>query len=118
MKGQIFIVSSVLILLVLFLLRVSTKTIDTPTSEVFYESFSNLKGELIRTVDLALLNHEDVSASLDDFIAFSKSVYAKKGYSESVNYTISSPVTTLNISLTSQDSYLTESLIINRTVYS
>jgi hypothetical protein len=120
MKGQIFILASVMILLAIFMVRASTKTVDVKQSDTFYQSFSNLREELTRTVDITLLNHEDVSARLLDFSDFSKEVYLRKGYKESVNYTvINGPVTIvrINVSLTSSDSYLMESLIINRTVY-
>jgi uncharacterized protein YxeA len=120
MKGQVFVISSILILLALFLIRASTKTVDVKQNELFYESFSNLKTELIKTVDIALINQESVSTRLDDFIDFSQEVYNKKGYKESINYTVSPGITTivyLNVSLSSSDSYLMESLIINRTVY-
>jgi hypothetical protein len=121
MKGQIFIVTSIMVLLALFILRASTRTADVSQSESFYQAFSNLKGELIRTVDLSLINQESVPTRLDDFILFSKEVYARKGYSESVNYTVSPGVTTtvlINVSLSSGNSYLTEDLIISRRVYS
>ena len=88
---------------------------------MFYESFSNLEGELKETVDLALINSESVSTRLDDFIGFSKEVYARKGYAESVNYTVFPGPTTIvniNVSLSSSGSYLMKSLIISRTVYS
>jgi hypothetical protein len=121
MKGQIFILASVMILLAIFMLRSATKTTDVKQSDTFYQSFSNLKGELTNTVGLALMNHEDVSSELGDFIEFSKEVYAAKGYKESVNYTVlPGPTTTvyINVSLASSDSYLLENLIVNRTVYS
>jgi hypothetical protein len=121
MKGQIFVITAIMILLALFIARISTNTTDVKQESLFYESFSNIKSELTRTVDLALINGEDVSTRLDDFIDFSKDIYEKKGYVESVNYTISSGNPTmvhLNISLSSKDSYLLEGLTINRTVYS
>lgn len=120
MKGQIFIITSILVLLALFITRISTKTIDVKQDELFYESFSNLKNELIKTVDLALINGESVSERLGNFTDFSKDVFKKKGYTENVIYSISPGPTTivyLNISLSSSNSYLLESLIINRTVY-
>jgi len=121
MKGQIFIIASVLILLALLVTRLSTRTIDIKQDEIFYESFSNLKSELIKTIDLALINQESVSARLDDFIDFSKDVFNKKGYTEAVNYQISqnggTTIVYLNVSLTNDKSYLLDSLIINRTVY-
>ena len=121
MKGQIFIIASVLILLALLVTRLSTRTIDIKQDEIFYESFSNLKSEIIKTVDLALINQESVSDRLDDFIGFSKDVFNKKGYTEAVNYQISqnggTTIVYLNVSLTNDKSYLLDSLIINRTVY-
>jgi hypothetical protein len=117
MKGQIFIIASVMILLALLLTRVSTKTVDIKQDENFYESFTNLKEQMVRTVDLGLVNQESVSSRLDDFIAFSKEVYARKGYNESVNYTVAGTVAYINVSLSSANSYLLEELIVNRTVH-
>ena len=121
MKGQIFVITSVLILLVLFTVRVTTQTPVVEQYDAFHDSFSNLKTELVKTVDLALLNKDNVTDRLDDFIYFSKDVLRNKGYVESVNYSVSQGVSTtvyLNVSLSSNNDYLLESLIINRTVYS
>lgn len=120
MKGQIFIITSVLVLVALLLTRLATKTVDKKQDDTFYESFSNLKNELIRTIDIALLNEETISDKLDDFIYFSNETMKKRGYIESVNYSVFTGTTTivyLNVSLSSDDSYFLESLIINRTVY-
>jgi len=122
MKGQIFIIASILVLLALFITRLNTQTVDVGQDEMFYESFSNLKTELIKTVDLSLLNQlSDLQPNLNDFIGFSKEVFKKRGYTESVTYSISSEhtiVVYMNISLSSKNYYLLENLIINRTVYS
>jgi len=121
MKGQIFIITSVLILLALLLTSITIKTSNIRKDEVFYESFSNLENELIRTVDIALINKESAYFRLNDFIDFSTNFLKKKGYTENVAYSISSiglnTVVYLNISLSSSNSYLLENLIINRTVY-
>jgi ABC-type Mn2+/Zn2+ transport system ATPase subunit len=117
MKGQIFILTSVLILIALLIARETTKTVDVKQDGLFYESFSNLRSELIKTVDIALLNQESVSDRLDDFIGFSNDTLRKRGCIESVNYSISSNVVYLNISLARDNSYLVDRLIINRTVY-
>jgi hypothetical protein len=121
MKGQIFIIASVLILLALLITRLSTQTIDIRQDELFYESFSNLKAELIKTVDLALLNGDVVADKLQNFTDFSTDVFKKKGYIETVNYQISqnggTTIVYLNVSLNSSNSYLLDNLIINRTVY-
>jgi hypothetical protein len=120
MKGQIFIIASVLVLVALLLTRLSTKTSYADEEELFYESFSNLKAELIKTVDLSLINQEPVSDNLYNFTEFSKEVFKKKGYAEDVKYSITlgpQTIVYLNVSLSSKNYYLLESLIINRTVY-
>jgi len=121
MKGQIFVITSILILLVLLLTRASTQTANVKQDESFYETFSNLKAELVKTVDLSLINQQSVSDNLDDFIDFSNQTLKKKGYALEVNYTVYPGQTTivyLNVSLASSNSYLLDSLIINRTAYS
>ena len=120
MKGQVFMIVSVFILLFLFLLRINTQTIDVKPEDLFYKDFSNLKNELVKTIDISLINQENLQNNLDDFISLSTNVYNNKGYAEDVIYSISTAgdVTTvyLNISLTSSNSYLKENLIINRTL--
>ena len=120
MKGQIFIIVSVFILLFLFLMRINTKVIEVKPEDLFYEDFSNFKNEFIKTIDISILNGENLQSNLDDFIDFSTDVYKNKGYIENVDYSIqfSGDVTVvyLNISLRSDKSYLRENLIINRTL--
>jgi hypothetical protein len=120
MKGQVFMIVSIFILLFLFLLRINTQTIDLKPSDLFYEDFSNLKEEIVRTIDISLLNQENLQNNLNDFIALSTELYNTKGYEEEVNYSISTSgdVTTVyvNVSLSSSNSYLKENLIINRTL--
>lgn len=120
MKGQVFMIVSIFILLFLFLLRINTQTIDVRPEDMFHEDFSNLKNELIRTIDISLLNQENLMGNLNSFIIFSTDIYKNKGYTEDVQYSIStsgdSTTVYLNISLSSANSYLKESLIINRTL--
>lgn len=120
MKGQVFMIVSIFILLFLFLLRINTQTIDVKPDDLFLKDFSNLKNELIRTIDISLLNQENLEGNLNSFIVFSTSVYKNKGYTEDVEYSVSttgdSTAVHLNISLSSTNSYLKESLIINRTL--
>ena len=122
MKGQVFIITSVLILIALILVRVSTQTFEIETEEMFYENFLNLKDELINTIDFSLLTDEvNLESNLIDFISFSTDFFRKKGYDESVTYSITISGNTriiyLNVSLNSSKSYLKENLILNRTVY-
>jgi hypothetical protein len=120
MKGQVFMIVSLFTLLFLFLLRVNTQTIDIKPNDLFYEDFSNLKGELMKIVDLSILDQENLQSNLDDFIVISTEFYKNKGYSEDVEYSISTSGETttvyLNVSLSSDDYYLKENLIINRTL--
>ncbi len=120
MKGQIFILVSVFVLLFLFLIRINTKIIEAKPEDLFYEDFSNLKNEFIKTIDVSLLNQETISTNLDNFIVFSTDVHKNRGYTENVEYFIQvsgdTTVVYLNISLRSTRSYLKENLIINRTL--
>ena len=120
MKGQIFILVSVFILLFLFLMRANTRTIEVKPEDLFYEDFSNLKNEFIKTIDISILNQENLQNNLNDFIDFSTDVYKNKDYTEDIDYSISTSgdvtVVYLNISLRSGKSYLKENLIINRTL--
>jgi len=121
MKGQIFIIASILILLALFLIRINTYTFEILEDELFYESFNNLKNELINTIDISLVNQEDLSTNLNDFITFSKDALKQRGFIESVNYSISvngnERTINMNISLKSEKSEILDNLIIKRKVY-
>jgi hypothetical protein len=122
MKGQIFIITSVLILIALLIVRINTQTTEIKTDETFYEDFSNLKNELINTIDFSIMTDTtNLENNLIDFIGFSKSVFQKRGYNEDVTYLITvngdNRIIYLNVSLNSSKSYLKENLIINRTVY-
>ena len=71
MKGQVFMIVSLFILLFLFLLRLNTQTVDLSPKDLFYEDFSNLKNEIIKTIDISILNQENLQNNLNDFIMFS-----------------------------------------------
>jgi hypothetical protein len=120
MKGQIFIILSIFVLLFLFLMRINTQTIDVKPDDLFYEDFSNFKSELIETIDMSILNQENLQSNLNNFIDFSDSIHRNKGYTQDIEYSISttgdSTVVYLNITLESDNSYLMENLIINRTL--
>jgi hypothetical protein len=121
MKGQIFIMVAVLVLISLILIRSGTKPFVIKPKSLLFEDFLNLKNELITTVDISLLRQEDISNNLDNFISFSTDILEQRGYETSVNYSvsISGSLTTvyMNVSLELGDSYLKDNLIIERTVY-
>jgi hypothetical protein len=121
MKGQIFILGSVMVLIALLLLQNAIRPLETTQKSNLYESFSNAKTEMTRTVDMSLLKGEDVSTNLDSFITFSKDVMKKRGYTEDATYSISSFgrifSVQMNLSISSGSSFIQDEFIINRTVY-
>jgi hypothetical protein len=122
MKGQIFILASVMILIALLLLQNAIRpAVASPKSELF-QIFSNIKGETIRTVDMSLLNGGDVSSNLDDFLTFSQDIMKKRGYIQSAAYFVSNigntTIVNMNLTLSAGNSFIQDEFIINRTVYS
>jgi len=122
MKGQIFILISILVLVALVIMRNSIKPIMIESKPFLYENFLNLKNELIKTVDISILNEENIAPNLDNFISFSKECFKNRGYNETVTYSISTIGNTrtvyMNVSLKLQNSFIEDEFIINRTVYS
>ena len=120
-KGQVFIILTVFILLGLIFLRVSTKTILEKPQDFLSENFLNLKNELVQTVDISLMKNEDVQTNLNEFIAFSTDALKQRGYSESVSFSLSTigSTTTVNFeaSLSFGKEYLNDSFKVERTVY-
>jgi hypothetical protein len=121
MKGQIFILASVMILIALLLLQNAIRPLEANPKSNLLESFANAKAEIERTVDLSLLKGEDVSTNLDRFILFSKGVMTSRGYAQDATYSISSFgrifSVHMNMSLSSGSSFIQDEFIINRTVY-
>ena len=122
MKGQIFILIAVMVLLALILLRNAVELPEIKSDDYLYEGFTNLKSELIKTVDVSLLNNQDISANLNSFITFSKQVLGNRSYAEDVKFSITSYGNTteihMNITLSQSNSFIEDKFIINRTVYS
>lgn len=121
MKGQIFIITSIMVLVTLFLLRVNTQTFEIEEDEQFYDNYNNLRNELVNTIDLSLVNQENININLDGFITFSTNVLKRKGFTEDVNYTVSingnERTVDMNVSLKSDKSEILENIIIKRRVY-
>ena len=122
MKGQIFIMTAVLVLIVLILLKNAIQPVEIEPKSFLYENFINLKNELIRTVDISILNQQDITTNLNNFITFSGSILEQRGYSETVEFEISTYDNTtevyMNVSLILENSFIEDKFIINRTVYS
>jgi hypothetical protein len=122
MKGQIFVMMAVLVLIALLLLRNAIRPSEIKPENFLYENFVNLKNELIKTVDVSILNNEDVYTNLNSFIAFSKDVLGRKGYNEDVKFDVSTHDNTtevhMNVTLKLDNSFIEDKFIINRMVYS
>jgi hypothetical protein len=122
MKGQIFVMMAVLVLIALLLLRNAIRPSEIKPENFLYENFVNLKNELIKTVDISILNQENVSTNLNSFITFSKDVLGRKGYNEDVKFDISTHDNTtevhMNVTLKLENSFIEDKFIINRMVYS
>jgi len=122
MKGQIFIMTAVLILIALILLKNAIQPLEIRPKNFLYENFVNLKNELIKTVDISILNQEDITTNLNDFIGFSKNILNQRGYDETVVFEIFTYGNTtevyMNVTLKLENSFIEDKFIINRTVYS
>ena len=122
MKGQVFIMIAVLVLIALILMKNAIQPTEIEPKNFLYENFVNLKDELIKTVDISILNQEDIRTNLIDFIDFSEDVLEQRGYNEIVEFEILTYDDTtevyMNISLELGNSFIEDNFIINRTVYS
>ena len=121
MKGQIFIMTAVLVLIALILLKNTIQPTEIKSKNFLYERFNDLKNELIRTVDISILNQEDIAMNLNGFIDFSKDVFKQRGYNETIEFEVSTYGNTteihMNVSLELENSFIEDNFIINRTVY-
>ena len=121
MKGQVFVLTSIMVLIAIFLIRINTQTFEIGDDDLFYENYDNLRTEMINTIDLSLINQEDVYTNLDDFISFSTNTLKRRGFAEDVNYTVlingNERTIDMNVSLKSDKSEILENIIIKRSVY-
>jgi len=120
-KGQVFLIIAVFVLLAMIFIRTEIKPLIVKPSNMLPENFINLKNELIKTVDLTLLNQSSLSTNLNNFIEFSTNVFNQRGYKENVTYVISTTGSTttvnFNVSLEFENSYLNDTFSVIRTVY-
>lgn len=121
MKGQIFIMVAILVLVILFIMRSGTRPFVIKPKSLLFENFLNLKSELINTVDTSILKQQDISSNLDNFMNFATDIFEQKGYEADLNYSISTSgneiTVFMNLSLELEGSYLRDNLIVNRKVY-
>lgn len=106
MKGQIFLIISVLVLLALILLKIQTAS--TPEQLRFYGSldlkdiYENLQGEYEKAVEISLLqgkNSSGIGQNLNNFSNYVIDSLEQKNYSLKILYSLAFANTTLNVSV-------------------
>ncbi|MFQ6020765.1 MAG: hypothetical protein ACE5J4_01960 [Candidatus Aenigmatarchaeota archaeon] len=121
MKGQVILIISVLVVIILILIKLNTQTFTEKPQNILPTTYLNLKNELIKTIDISLLNQEDVSSNLNAFIAFSKQILERRGYNQEINYNIvrEGDITKvyINLNLSLSNSYINDDFTITRTVF-
>ena len=116
MRGQIFIVGSVLVAIAL--LTISMGFTETIEQENYLQNyFVGLRNELINTADSSLLTGNDVTTELDSYILFSDQILSAKGYDQEVVYTISGSDVIIDIYLAKGQEYYKDSVTVDMTVF-
>ncbi len=117
MKGQIFIVVSILIVVSLLGLSIGMKNIIIEESYI-QDYFVNTRSEVKNTIELSLLSEEDFSNNLDAYILFSTQVLEDKGITQDISYIIDPTEILVNIYLEKGEEYYSDQIVVQRGVYS
>jgi len=118
MKGQIFITVSILVAVMLLVLTINSYTIQE-NDAYLYNYFTNLKTELVNTVDTAILDGLDekgISANIDEFSKFSDKLLLDKGYTQTIKYNVKGTNAVIDIYLGKGEEYYQDTIVIERTV--
>jgi hypothetical protein len=84
MKGQVFLITAVIVIIVLLLLRVSLNLSSVLENKRYLESglerleFQNLKAELKKTLQISSAQEENITQNIDEFLRFAKSVFSSR----------------------------------------
>lgn len=120
MKGQIYVMATILILIFLILTKIGTEMPSYQAKPLLFEYYTNIREEVINTVDLALLNEKNVSTSLDDFISLSSSTLTEHGINNTTDYNIeengNAIKVTFNLYLGSGKSFISDVITVERDV--
>jgi tetrahydrodipicolinate N-succinyltransferase len=121
MKGQIFLLTSLFFVVILILISITTRLPFEKETTNLHDMFSNLKSELTKTVDLSLLNNQNIANNLDSFILFTKEINKRRNIEENTTYSIENNgnvyTVYINVSLASENQLIKDSFIVDRTVY-
>ena len=118
MKGQVYIIVTILILIFLILIKIETDLPVYQTEVPLSDYYFNIRQEATDTVDLALLNEQDIGTSLDGFISLISSSLDKQGIENSMDYVIevngNNVKITFDLYLSSGQSFLSDSIVVER----
>ena len=117
MKGQIFIVSAIIVAVLLLALAINIKPVYTST-DYLQNYFTNVRTEIIDTFESALLSGEDYTNVLDEYVAFSEDVLSNKGIEQQITYYENSSGVVVDIYLERGEEYYSDQIIIPLGVYS
>ncbi|MBR9682446.1 MAG: hypothetical protein GOV02_02115 [Candidatus Aenigmarchaeota archaeon] len=121
MKGQIYLVTAIFIMIMLVFLRASVMDVSNLRKESFYDDFIDLKEEYVHVISTSLLNSENITDNLDEFVLFSEEYYSQRGMNHTISYNVSqtssNAIVDVYIYLGNDKSYLSDSFTIERDVY-
>lgn len=121
MKGQIYIITAILIVIMLVFLKVGVMDISTLQRESFYNDFVDLREEYVHVITTSLLNSENITENLDDFASFTEDYYSQRGMNHTIVYTVSQTSSNASVDvyiyLGDDKSYLSDSFTVERDVY-
>jgi len=122
MKGQIYLVTAIFIVIMLVLLRAGFMDISSLDKNDLYYDFDNLKQEYTNVVQVSLLNSENITKNLDEFSVLAEDHYNQRNMVHNISYnvtqTTSNASVELYIYLGDDNSYISDNLVIDRSVYS
>lgn len=121
MKGQMFMLIAVIVIVSLLMLRNSMTSFQASSDDRLQRNFADLRREMVNVVDLSLKNQDNMEANLNDFVSFSIEAMRGMGYNESVQFSVASAEGNVSVSfditLSYGSSYMQDSFIVNRRLF-
>ena len=117
MKGQMYVTVAILMIVALFALKIGTTGFVSPMEPDINNVYKNVKNEIVDLIELSLLNEEDVSTNLDQFIKFTGDVLDSRGYSQDIIYQIDGYNTKVNLYLEYNGNFINDTFVVNKRLY-
>jgi len=115
MKGQAYTILA--IFLVVSLLSLSLLFKETYIEKTNIKNiFLNVKNEIIKTVELSILDDNDISTNLDNFILFLDKYLESRNYNIETNYNINKDNVEIYLKISNQNSYIQDKFDISRKI--